>query len=428
MATVVQDSFESIPYDEIAGAAYRLATDGAVTHPSAWQVELYKRLSDSNSEAGLLLLAPPGAGKLDAVIIPSLGIKRGGAPRRLFLIAREGSPLDDYVYRYAPLLRNWAASDGTDRTIFVDGDESEMGSRFYSDGREEPNLAVNPLEADVDLVLVTLDRFENLFFGAGGVHAMPTALSSPDAPRRDLFLFDDAHEYGQTGFSGFRRLVEFLFAEDFDVIVSTSIMPPAFQEEMSFLEVLHVGREEGTGDPQRTLAYSPGETIGSALARAMAASGGSEQALAIAASGAERIIAVAENVSDAQRLHAEREAAVLYHEAIPQSERRAVYSDLMEREDRGEGYVVITTACALESSDLDASVLITGLCPPENLLRRAGRLNRHGQFAASRLQVCGTALPDDTRAMNEVQRDAYVSALRNADGQPFHPDDWVAFI
>jgi CRISPR-associated endonuclease/helicase Cas3 len=413
-----------MPYDEIAAAAYRLATDGAVTNLSAWQVELYRRLSDSHSEAGLLLIAPPGSGKIDAVIIPSLGIMRGGAPRRLFLIAREGSPLDDYVYRYAPLLRNWAAADGTDRTMFVDGDESETGSRFYSDGREEPNLSVNPLEADVDLVLVTLDRFEKLFFGAGGVHAMPTGLSTPDSanPRRDLFLFDDAHEYGQTDFSNFRRLVEFLFAEDFDIIVSTSIMPPAWQEEMSFLEVLNAGRAEGQDETHTALGYDPDETVEGALAQAAAIAG-----------GAERIIAVAENVEDAARLHAaysERglPEAILYHEQIPQNQRRALYSNLREAEQRGEGYLMITTACALESSDLDASVLITGICPPESLLRRAGSLNPRGQFPAARLQVCGTAFPEETRSMNTVQRDAYVDALKKADGKPFQPGDWVVFI
>jgi len=251
-----------MPYNEIAGAAYRLATDGAVTRPKEWQVDLYKRLSDSTSEAGYLLIGPPGSGKLDSIVIPSLGMRRGGAPRRIFLIAKAGSPLDDFVYRFVPQLRNWAASDGTDRTMYIDGDDTESGSRFYSDGREETGFAVNPLEADVDLVLAPFDRFHNLFFGGGGVHGLPSALASPSSPilRRDLFLFNDAHEYTEDGFSRFHKLVEFLFAQDFDVIVMASSMPAAWREELSFLESYDIEPSETETAPVRLLSFTPQES------------------------------------------------------------------------------------------------------------------------------------------------------------------------
>lgn len=423
MSPSPQDTVETIPYNEIAGAAYRLATDGAVTRPRPWQVELYRRLSDSGSEAGFLLIAPPGSGKLDSVIIPSLGIKRGGAPRRIFLIAAGGSPLDDFVYRYAPRLRNWASADGVSRTMYVAGDDNEAGSRYYSDGRETADLAVNPLEADVDLVLVTLDRFQDLFFGAGGVHALPSALATPDtpSPRRDLFLFDEAHEYTEEGFARFQKLLEFLFAEDFDVIVSTSTMPVAWQEELSFLETIHVPSNEEFAEPQRSFSFRPDENL-QAVFQALT----KEHDLA-----GQRIIAVAETVAEASALAASVSSdlePIVYHEALAQEDRREIYASLREGENRNEGYVLVTTACALEGSDLDAAVLVTGFCPPESLLRRAGRLNRRGKYPTSRLIVAGTDTPKGSRALPEAKAADYRKALQEADRRDFNAAQWLPFI
>ena len=416
---------EPMPYNEIAGAAYRLATDGAVTRPKRWQVDLYRRLSDSTSEAGYLLIAPPGSGKLDSVVIPSLGIRRGGAPRRIFLIAKAGSPLDDFVYRFAPQLRNWAASDGTDRTMYIDGDDTESGSRFYSDGREETGLALNPLEADVDLVLAPFDRFQGLFFGGGGVHALPSALASPAAPvlRRDLFLFNDAHEYTEDGFSRFHKLVEFLFAQDFDVIVVASSMPSAWREELSFLETYEIEASEDEAAALRLLSFNPDENAAPAFLAAARAPH----------TAGERLIGVFESVPEAVNAHREAVAAagpsvLLYHEDIPAFERRAIYHSLRSHEKEQEGYTLVTTACALEASDLDASTLVTGFCPPENLLLRAGRLNRRARLAVSHLRIYGDKLPPQTRAMNPMQRKGFKAALAAANGQPFIAEDWLPFI
>jgi hypothetical protein len=94
--TAVQNS------SEIAAAAYRLTTDGAITRPAPWQADLYAVLSRPDADAADLLLAPTGAGKTEAVIIPSLGLQRGGASRRLFHIHPDGANLDDPLHRLIP--------------------------------------------------------------------------------------------------------------------------------------------------------------------------------------------------------------------------------------------------------------------------------------------------------------------------------------
>ncbi|MDQ2799300.1 MAG: hypothetical protein M3Y13_06620, partial [Armatimonadota bacterium] len=247
----------------IATAAYRLTSDGTLSQAYPWQAALYGRLSDPEGELGGLLAAPTGAGKIESVVIPALGLRRGGAPRRLFLIGPDGSPLDDYLYRLVPYLRSSVMADETPRTLCLDiaeEDEAAKGNqcrRFFLDGTEDPHIVTNPLEADVDLILTTFSRFGELFFGSGGVHALPIALLgvSETQPRRDLFFFDEAHGYSAEAFPRFHRLVEFLFAQDLDVLVATSTMPPAVIEELSFLELLPA--PDRPAPPARTLSFRP---------------------------------------------------------------------------------------------------------------------------------------------------------------------------
>jgi len=417
--------------DGVAAAAYRLTSDGALLQAYPWQAGLYGRLSDPEGDLGGILPVPTGAGKVEAVVIPTLGLHRGGAPRRLFLIGPDGSPLDDSLYRLVPYLKAFVQADETPRTVCLDlveedADGKEQGNqcrRFFPDGTEDPHVVTNPLEADVDLILTTFSRFRELFFGSGGVHALPTALLGPleRQPRRDLFFFDEAHGYGGDAFSRFHRLVEFLFAQDLDVLVATSTMPTTFIEELGFLEPL-----PGTGGrpaPARTLSYKPSSDplalIESEIRRAYYQNS--------------RVFGVFEDPADAEILLARLAPAYphsvyLYHPGQPAETRRRTYAQLRELEKEGEGYLLMTTGDALESSDLDATVLLSTLCPPENLIRRAGRVNRRGDLPAAQIVLVGDAFAPAARPLNPSQAAEYVSALRAQSELPFDAEFWKAFI
>ena len=413
---------------EVAAAAYRLTADGAITEPAEWQATLYARLSQPDGDAGDLLLTPTGSGKLEAVLIPSLGLRRGGAPRRLFLIGPDGSPLDEYLYRLVPYLRAWVGADETTRTLCLDTAEEDVEGnvcrRFFPDGTEDPHIETSPLEADVDLILTTFSRFQSLFFGAGGVHALPSSLPVEDAEhilRRDLFFFDEAHSYQPDAFGRFHRLVEFLFAEDADVIVASTTMPPAYQEEMSFLDATRVPTPSNA--PGRTLTYVP---AADPLAEI-------EAHVRRAYFQNSRVFGVTESVSDAETLYAHLQSAYphsvyLYHPALPADARRRTYSQLRELEKEGEGYLLLTTGEALESSDLDATVLISTLCPPENLIRRAGRCNRRGDLTSGQVVLVGNSLSPASRPLPAAQAASYHDALREHSGHPFDAEFWKAFI
>ena len=412
---------------EIASAAYRLTSDGVLLKSRPWQAELYQRLSKPDGDIGGLLLAPIGAGKIESVVIPALGLRRGGAPRRLFLIGPDSSPLDDYYLRLIPYLRAFVQADETARTLCLDqaedDDESNQCRRFFPDGTEDPHVLTNPLEADVDLILTTFTRFRELFFGSGGVHALPTALlgSQQETVRRDLFFFDEAHSYAPDSFSQFRRLIEYLFAEDMDVIVASSTLPTACAEEFSFLDALPAPSRQPL--PSRTLTYKPTadplREIEGEIRRAYYQNS--------------RVFGVTESPADAEALYARLAPAYphsvyVYHADQPASERRRLYAQLRELEKEGEGYLLLTTGGALESSDLDATVLLSTLCLPENLIRRAGRCNRRGDLPAAQIVVFGDAFHPAIRSLTISQADEYLAALRAQTDLPFDPELWKAFI
>lgn len=410
----------------VADAAYRLATDGAFGRASGWQADLYELLSEPEQDAGSLLLTPTGAGKTEAIVVPALGTHRGGAPRRLFLIGPDNSPLDDYLYRLVPYLKASVQGDETPRTLCVDVSDDDTKAnlcrRFFPDGTEDPTVETNPLEADVDLVLTTFSRFRALFFGSGGINALPSSLFAPGGTpiRRDLFFFDEAHGYAPDAFAQFHRLVEFLFAEDTDVVVGSTTMPAAFQEELSFLETLRV---PPASIGRRTLTHlsspTPLAEIEAQIRRAYYQNA--------------RVLGACETDAGAESLYDRLRGAYphnvyLYHASQEPEARRRIYAQLRELEKEGEGYLLLTTGAALETSDLDGTVLLSTVCSPESLIRRAGRCNRRGDLPDAQVLLVGDALDPHARALPPMQADAYLSALRAQDNAPFDADMWKAFI
>jgi CRISPR-associated endonuclease/helicase Cas3 len=411
---------------EVATTAYRLHTDGAISQATDWQGDLYDRLSMPDSDAGYLLLTPTGAGKTEAVVIPALGLHRGGAPRRLFLIGPDGSPLDDYLYRLVPYLKASVGGDETPRTLCLDIEDStesegNLCRRFFADGSEDPSIERNPLEADVDLVLTTFSSFRALFFGGGGIHALPSNIGAVEGLplRRDLFFFDEAHAYGSEEFGRFHRLVEFLFAEDTDLVIGSTTMPASYAEELNFLEAVQV--THSLADGPKTLQYRPTADPLQAI----------EREIRRAYFQNARVFGVTESVADAEDLyarlvHSYPHSVYVYHATQAPEDRRRIYAQLRELEKEGEGYLLLTTGPAIETSDLDASILLSTLCPPENLIRRAGRCNRRGDLPDAQIVLFGDTLAPTARPLPTAED--YLAALDASSGDAFDAETWKRFI
>jgi len=411
---------------DIAAAAYQLTTGAVIKTPYDWQTKAYERLSLQESDASYLITTPTGAGKTEAVTIPGLGPRRGGAPRRLYLIGDDNAPLDDYLYRLVPYLKTASLADNTPRTVYVDtprGDTTPIPCRrFLPEGGSEEMVVLNPLEADVDLVLTSLARFREIFFGGGGLHALPSALTMPGtAPgRRDLFYFDEAHSYETDAFEEFQRLVEFLFAADMDVVVGSSTLSDPYRQELGFLEPLDVPE---VGESGITLEYHP-DIITSEHSVRLALS---------VVSKVSRVVVVTEDAEAAIEVFTElhqsgQHDVLLYLRRQPPHERRAVYAEIKQRESEGKGYVLVTTGTAIESGDISADVLITTFCLPESLILRAGRCRRKSKETGGKVIVLGHDLTHAERTLNPTLLGDYKSALKEMSDTSFQANDFKNFI
>lgn len=411
---------------DVAAAAYQLTTNGVIKTPHVWQSTVYERISRQESEAGYILTTPTGAGKTEAVTIPSLGPRRGGAPRRLFMIAADLAPLDDYLFRLVPYLKTSAQADNTPRTVYVDsplGDTSPLPCRrFLPEGGSDEMVVLNPMEADVDLVLTSMSRFREIFFGGGGLHGLPSALSIPgDVPqRRDLFFFDEAHTYDPEEFGEFQKLVEFLYAADMDVVVGSSTMPATFRDELGFLESLDVPDEK---ESSLTFEYNPNvKSADETIKLAISLSTPENRTVVVCETGEIAIEAYTELTQTGNS------KAILYMRRQPSNERRAVYATIKQLESEGRGYLLLTTGTALESGDLSAEILITQMCLPEHLILRAGRCRRHETGSAGRIIVTGDSIAPGARSLGPAALVNYVDALNAQSGNPFTEKEFQSFI
>ena len=137
-------------YQQLAGEKFT---------PNPMQEELFTCITAEGENPALLLKAPTGSGKTEAVLIPSLN-----AERRLFLIFPSRSLVDDQIDRCEKYLQCASEKTGRSyalvidtgaesvRTVFKDGEALEKGRRHLYDG---------------DVILTTFDKFLYRFFGFG---------------------------------------------------------------------------------------------------------------------------------------------------------------------------------------------------------------------------------------------------------------------
>ena len=260
MTTLQQDQPTSDRRDLLVEETFAQATSQAVLLPNMLQRALFPRLL--TQDTGLLVPTGPGSGRLEAIVVPLMSqTGQSGTMQRLFVIGPDGGLLDDYLFRLFPMMQASSKMSGLPRTIFLERRTSyPLCRQFLPDGSFLDDACKHPLEDQVDLVVSSFSDFRSLFFGAGGVHALGHELfKSSDSPvmrTRPLFYFDEAQSYGADAFASFQKQVEFLFAEDLDVVVGSTTLPESSVEELSFLETLVVS--EAQREPNRNLLFVQG--------------------------------------------------------------------------------------------------------------------------------------------------------------------------
>ena len=387
--------------------------------PNPMQEELFTSIAPIDANPAILLKAPTGSGKTEAVLIPSLE-----AGRRLFLIFPSRSLVEDQIDRCEKYLCRASKRDQKSyalvvdtgaqalRTVFYDGQRRERGTRHLYDG---------------DVIVTTFDKFLYRFFGFGEPkksYIYPFRIHH--SQQRNLFCFDESHAYDGVAFVNFERLIKALYKVNLDLVVMTATMPEAYQKELAFLETVDytkgikqqgLERYQKRRFPDKTVQHIAADPKDVRDEICACVSQRYEQD--------KRTIVTIETIQDLvpvyQHIKAENSGddVFLYHGRLTNPQRQKVYRDLKALEASNKGYLLFTTSAIEVGCDLNAHLLITELCNPDRLIQRAGRCNRKGEIPAAQIVVVGNEIRPFLSTLSEEDAREYLCILEKQSEDKF---------
>lgn len=394
--------------------------------PNPMQEEMYNAIT--SGDCAVLLKAPTGSGKMEAVVVPVLYEER-----RLVLIYPALSLIEDQELRLEKMLCALSVIiPNRPHTLVVDTG-ADMYRRTWLNGAEQTRARRHLYHGDI--ILTTLDKFLYRFFGFGEPKKSYTYPLRLRYGRQPLFCFDEAHSYDDVAYTNFVDLVRTIgFNADAprDIVVMTATMPPAYEAD---LRPLLTSFDYTAGErsdalaryyaevnprryPEKALTYLP---VSADDQNAFC-----QQIISLLEDyhqqGQRTIITVekVETTIALYRLLSERGASdvLLYHGRQPHPLRRSIYATLKQWEDEDKGYLLVTTSAIEVGCDLNAQVLISQLCNPEQLVQRAGRCNRRGIMEAARIIVLGNHIPEYVRTLaNQRDVEQYLAVLQEMTDQ-----------
>ena len=400
--------------------------------PNPMQEELFDYIVPKEQNPALLLKAPTGSGKTEAVLIPSLE-----SCRRLFLIFPSRSLVDDQIRRCEEYLQQASEKTGKSyalvidtgaesvRTVFQDGKVLEKGKRHLYDG---------------DVILTTFDKFLYRFFGFGEPnksYIFPFRIHH--SQRQNLFCFDEAHAYDQVAFVNFQRLIKALYKANLDMVVMTATMPDTYQNELSFLDTVDYITGENhlkleTWQKEKQNRQHPNKAIKHIAAKPKDVRNEICAYISKHYEPDKRTIVTIETIEDLipvyqyMREHNRGENTFLYHGRLTNPQRKKIYGKLKACESNNEGYLLFTTSAIEVGCDLDAHLLITELCNPDSLIQRAGRCNRRGKIPDAKIVVVGDKVRPFLSMLSEDTAETYLEILKDQGQDRFNPDDILGLL
>ena len=394
--------------------------------PNPMQEELFNLITEKNP--ALLLKSPTGSGKTEAVLIPSLIEKR-----RLFLIFPSRSLVEDQIGRCEKYLCKMSKALSKPYSLVIDtgGQSSRI---VFDNGERKPDGRRHLYDGNV--IITTFDKFLYRFFGFGEPnksYIFPFRIHHSHT--RNLFCFDESHSYDKVAFTNFVRLIKSLYKANLDLVVMTATMPEAYQKELSFLDEIDYTREEKLKSLNESLKHSsPSKQIEFIRTDAENVR---DEICAYVSSRCEldkRTIVTVETVGDVVPIYQfmkERTAGenvFLYHGRLSDGQRRKVYQKLKQIEEKKGSYLLFTTSAIEVGCDLNAHLLVTELCNPDQLIQRAGRCNRKGQMEDAKIVIVGRKIRHFLRTIPEETEARYLEILQAQSGGNFKTKVFLELI
>lgn len=418
--------------------------------PNPMQEALAEQLDrNKNPTPAILLKSPTGSGKMESVLFPALA-----NGHRLFLVLPARSLLEDQkerIHKYLIEFSKLPQNQNRQFSLVIDTG-AQMDRWIYKDG-EASKPKVNPRRHlyKGHIILTTLDKFLYRYFSFGDKQKsfiFPHRIHRQDS----LFCFDEAHSYDEISFTNFQNLVKSLYEAGRALVLMTATMPE-FRDEngsgrnpfdyLSLIDYIDDSqRKEALEQFQQQVLKQPylnqrGLSWLSEIKRDPDAPEGFQSKFAQIilkewkAKPNHRILAVVETVTDAVAIYqqlkdelgsnqdSEGQFLFLYHGRISdvpkESEfsRTNIYKKIKQRDDNGKPYVLVTTSAIEVGCDLNAKVLISQICPPENLIQRGGRCNRKGDVPDARVIVVGDRIPEFSNTLDEAGWHDYQQVLQS---------------
>ncbi|GEM_PF-5663410 len=227
-----------------------------------------------------------------------------------------------------------------------------------------------------DVILTTIDKFLYRFFGYGEKKwnlIYPYRLYiDEELGNRLVICFDEAHTYDGVSYTNFINLISTLIANGIKSVVMSATLPDEFitlakqKFGMRFVkgkdykgektyEILDIEDEERTNVIKGLIHNNLGK----------------------------KIIVVTNTVNNAFKIYELLEKdekckniLYFYHGRLFSFTKTKIYNELKEKDEKNEPYILITTHAIEVGCDLNADILITDFCNPDQLIQRAGRCAR----------------------------------------------------
>jgi len=398
-------------YDQVAGFA-----------PNFMQEQMFDAIYGDQHPA-ILLKAPTGSGKTETILFPALA-----SGYRLFLPLPTRSLLEDQKERIEKYIKTFSRlpiNQGREFSLVVDTG-SQMYRYIYQNG-EEVKRNINPRRHlyKGDVILTTLDKFLYRYFAFGDKQksfVFPLRIYQD----KTLICFDESHSYDEVAFTNFSSLVKSLYEAGRSLVLMTATMPEELSKKLDYLETFDYINHPELNQYHRDRGFEWLSNISRDKENPEDFQNNFTQIILNEwnAKSNRRILAVVETVKDAVAVYKQLKESLnidskderflfLYHGRIADQLRPELYKQIKQRDDLGQPYILVTTSAIEVGCDLNSEILISEICPPENLIQRAGRCNRKGNIPDAKVVLIGDKIQDFANSLDDDGWTNYAETLVN---------------